>query len=94
MIHLWKRCLDTNCFLFFFFLPGIFFSDLPTLEGRTALMVACSTGNKHMVASLIDYSMQLAQRRAARDKDAQYGSLVRVLGHEIAAQARYSEAGT
>lgn len=77
-------------------LPGIFFiffSDLPTLEGRTALMVACSTGNKHMVASLIEYSMQLAQRRAARDKDAQYGSLVRVLGHEIAAQARYSEAG-
>ena len=78
-------------------MPGIFFiffSDLPTLEGRTALMVACSTGNKHMVASLIEYSMQLAQRRAARDKDAQYGSLVRVLGHEIAAQARYSEAGT
>ena len=46
-----------------------------------------------MVAMMLEKSMHLAQRRAARDADAQYGSLVRVLGHEIAAHARYSEAG-
>jgi ankyrin repeat protein len=67
--------------------------DYPTSEGRTALMVACSNAHKHMVASLLEYTMQLAQRRASRDSDAQYNSLVRVLGHEIAAHARYSEAG-
>ena len=67
--------------------------DLPTSEGRTALMVACSRSNKHMVGTLLECCMQLAQRRAARDANAQYTSLVRVLGHEIASQARYSNAG-
>jgi ankyrin repeat protein len=67
--------------------------DLPTSEGRTALMVACSRSNKHMVSTLLECSMYLAQRRAARDSNAQYNSLVRVLGHEIASQARYSNAG-
>ena len=67
--------------------------DLPTSEGRTALMVACSRANKHMVGTLLECCMHLAQRRASRDADAQYNSLVRVLGHEIASQARYSNAG-
>jgi ankyrin repeat protein len=67
--------------------------ERPNAEGSTALMVACAKRHKGMVASLIEKSMNLALRRAARESDDQYDSLIRVMGHERASQARYSEAG-